>query len=50
MSFNVDEFFNKLNTGNVILSYKGSITTEVINGSLEEIEAKLDEIGESSKI
>ena len=50
MSFNVHEFFSKLNGGDVILSYKGSITTDLINNVLEQIESKLDDVDEQGKI
>jgi len=50
MSFNVDEYYEKLKNGDVVMSYKGSITTEVINSTLELIESKLDVGEEGGKI
>jgi hypothetical protein len=50
MSFNIDEYFSELNTGNVLLSFKGGITSEVINTLLETIEAKLLELNTDNKI
>jgi hypothetical protein len=50
MSFDINDFFNSLNNGNVIKSYKGAITSELINGILEEVENKMLEAGENSKL
>jgi succinate dehydrogenase flavin-adding protein (antitoxin of CptAB toxin-antitoxin module) len=50
MGFNFDDYFNKLNNGEVILSYKGSITAEWINGVLEGVEGKLDSAEVDSRI
>ena len=50
MSFNVDEYYEKLKNGDVVMSYKGTITTEVINSTLELIESKLDVGEEGGKI
>jgi len=50
MAFNFDEYYNKLHNGNVILSYKGTITAEWINSVLESIEGKLDTVSEDSKV
>ena len=50
MSFDVQEYFAKLNGGDVILAYKGSITTDLINNVLEEVEAKLEGVDEEAKI
>ena len=50
MSFDVQEYYSKLNGGDVILAFKGSITTDLINNVLEEIETKLENVDEESKI
>ena len=50
MSFNFDEHFEKLKEGEIILSFCGSITTDMINQTLENIESKLDAAEESGKI
>jgi hypothetical protein len=50
MSFNVVEHFEKLKNGNVVVSYMGSITTEVINSTLESIESKIEVGEEGGKI
>ena len=50
MSFNVQEYFDELSGGNVILSYKGSITTDLINNVLDTVETKLQDADEEAKI
>lgn len=50
MGFNVDEFFSELSRGEVLLSFKGSITTELINHVLDVVESKLQEYNEDAKI
>ena len=50
MSFDVNEYYEKLNGENVILAYKGPISTEMINYTLEEVEARLEESDETGKI
>ena len=50
MSFNVDNFYTQLTNGEVVLSFKGSITSEIINGILETIENKLAASNDDGKI
>ena len=50
MSFDVNEFYKSLNIDEVLLTYNGSITSELINGILEEVESKMMDGGENSKI
>ncbi|MFP4058956.1 MAG: SiaB family protein kinase [Bacteroidota bacterium] len=50
MSFNFDAHYEKLKEGDVILSYLGSITTDMINQTLEDIENELDLANESGKV
>ena len=50
MSFDINEFYEQLNEGEVILSYKGSITSDLISNVLEVVEEKLDDLNESSKV
>jgi hypothetical protein len=50
MSFQLDAFFNKLSDGDVIIAYKGNISTPVINDILDKVEANLIERDESPKI
>ncbi len=44
MSFNLNEYFTKLNGKDVIISYMGSITSEVIINFLETTEQKFAEL------
>ena len=50
MSFDINEFYKSLNKDEILLTYKGSITSELINGILEDVENKMLEAGEDSKI
>ena len=49
MSFNLKDYYNDLSKGDVILAYKGSITSDLINDVLEGVEKKLEEVQEESK-
>lgn len=49
MSFNINEYYQKLSQGDVLLAYKGSITSELINEVLEAVEEKLEKVNESGK-
>jgi hypothetical protein len=50
MSFNLKEYYSNLSKGDVILAYKGSITSELINDILEAVEKKLEESDADSKL
>jgi len=50
MSFNLTEYYSNLSKGDVILAYKGSITSELINDILEGVEKKLEEADADSKL
>lgn len=49
MSFNIREYFDELSKGNVVIAYKGSITSDLINDVLEAVEKKMDEANEEGK-
>ena len=49
MSFDVHEYYSQLDGGNVLLAYKGSITTDLINNVLEQIEVKMESVDEEAK-
>ena len=49
MSFNIREYFDDLSKGDVVIAYKGSITSDLINDVLEAVEKKLDEVNEEGK-
>ena len=46
MSFDVHEYYSKLNGGDVLVAFKGSVTTDLINNILEEIEEKMESADE----
>jgi hypothetical protein len=50
MSFDINEFFSGLIGDNVILSHKGSVTSDLINNVLEVVEEKLVAANEDGKI
>ena len=50
MSFDINEYYSRLNGGDVLMAFKGSITSELISNVLEVVESRMDEYSESSKI
>ena len=50
MSFDVNEYYSKLNGGDVLMAFKGNISSELISNVLEVVESRMDEYNESSKI
>ena len=50
MSFDINDYYSKLNGGDVLLAYKGNITSDLISNVLEVIEAKLDDLSETPKL
>ncbi|NOY37769.1 MAG: hypothetical protein GXO83_09345 [Chlorobi bacterium] len=50
MSFNIEDYYTDQNGGEILLAYKGSITTELINNVLDTVESKLQDFNEASKI
>ena len=44
MNFNIDDYYKEMNTGEIILAYKGSISSELITNVLEVIDAKLEDL------
>ncbi len=48
MSFNIEERYKKMNKGEVLLGYKGSITAELITNVLGVVESKLDHVIDKS--
>jgi len=49
MSFNVENFFKELHNEDVIFSYKGDISSDVINFILDSVEKKTEESDDPSK-
>jgi hypothetical protein len=50
MSFNLAEYYSKHSKGDVVLAYKGSITSDLINDILEAVEKKLEEANAESRL
>jgi hypothetical protein len=50
MSFNVENYITDRTNGDVILSYKGNIDSDVINHVLDTVEGKMVEVNEQSKL
>lgn len=50
MSFNVENYFQDLLTDDVIFSYKGDISSDVINLILDSVERKTEEANDPSRI
>jgi predicted DNA-binding protein (UPF0278 family) len=50
MSFNIENYFSDLSTGNTILHYKGNVDSDVINHILDTVEDKMVEVSEQSKL
>ncbi|GAB4290010.1 MAG: SiaB family protein kinase [Marinilabiliales bacterium] len=50
MSFDFREWYEKMSEGDVIISYQGEITSDLITNVLEVVESKLDDTPERSKI
>ncbi len=49
MSFNINEYYTDISKGDILLAYKGSITSELINEVLEAVEDKLEANQEEGK-
>jgi hypothetical protein len=50
MSFNLAEYYVNHSKGDVVLAYKGSITSDLINDILEAVEKKLEESNAESRL
>ncbi len=50
MSFDVNEYYSKLNGNDVLIAYKGNVSSELISNVLEVVEARMDDYSEDSKI
>ena len=50
MSFNIQDYYSELNEGEVLLAYKGSISSDLINNVLDAVESKLQDFNERSKV
>ena len=50
MSFDVNEYYSRLNGGDVLMAFKGNISGELISNVLEVVEAGMDDRNENSKV
>lgn len=50
MSFDINDYYSRLNGGDVLMAFKGSISSELISNVLEVVESRMDEYSESSKV
>ena len=50
MSFNIQDYYSELNEGEVLLAYKGSISSDLINNVLDTVESKMQDFNEHSKV
>jgi hypothetical protein len=50
MSFNVETYLKDQTDGDIVLSYKGNIDSDVINHVLDTVEDKMVEVNEQSKL
>ena len=48
MSFDINEYYSRLNGGDVLMAFKGSISSELISNVLEVVESRMDEYSEST--
>lgn len=48
--FNIQDWFSNFNNGNIIIAYKGKITSELISDYLELMESKLDNKDTNPKV
>jgi hypothetical protein len=44
MTVSIDDFYTQMNTGEVVLAYKGTISSDLITNVLEVIDAKLEDL------
>lgn len=44
MDFNIDDYYAQMNSGDTILAYKGSVSSELITNVLEVMDAKLEDL------
>ena len=42
--FNIDDYYSQMNSGDTILAYKGSVSSELITNVLEVMDAKLEDL------
>ena len=50
MSFDVNDYYSSLQSGDVLMAFKGDISSELIGKVLETVESRLDDFNENAKI
>ena len=50
MSFDVNDYYSSLQSGDVLMAFKGDISSELIGKVLETVESRLDDYNENAKI
>ncbi|MBN1131490.1 MAG: SiaB family protein kinase [Bacteroidales bacterium] len=50
MSFDVNEYYSRMDGGEILMAYKGNISSELISNVLEVVESRMDNYSEDSRI
>ncbi len=50
MNLNIYEFYKKMESNYIMLSFKGDVTSEMLTSMLQIMETKLDNLGEENKV
>jgi len=50
MEINIYDFYNKMEKDNIMLSFKGNVTSELLTSVLQIMESKMEKLNEPSKI
>jgi len=50
MTFDVNEYYSELSGDNVLIAYKGNVSSELISNVLEAVETRMEDFSEDSKI
>jgi len=50
MNLNIYEFYKKMESNDIMLSFKGDVTSEMLTSMLQIMETKLDNLGEENKV
>ncbi len=50
MDINIYDFYNKMEQDNIMLSFKGNVTSELLTSVLQIMESKMDKLNEPNRI
>lgn len=50
MDLNIYDFYRKMESNDIMLSFKGDVTSEMLTSMLQIMETKLDNLGEENKV